>query len=82
MIFLTLITIALGISLVLIFKKADFPKLEKVIKRISLFSLIGVLICVTLLAFDLRLNGRFTASIIGLTFLLSTILLFGLSKKI
>ncbi len=79
--FIVLITIFSGISLVLILKKYDFPKLEKVIRKISFYSLIGILICVVLLAFDFRLKGKYTTSIIGLTFLLSTILLFGLTKK-
>lgn len=79
--FLVLITIALGISLVLIIKKVNFPKLEKVIKCISFYSLIGIIICAILLAFDFRLKGKYSTSIIGLTFLLSTILLFGLTKN-
>lgn len=65
----------------LIFKKYDFPKLEKVIRKISFYSLIGILICVVLLIFDFRLKGKYTTSIIGLTFLISTILLFGLTKR-
>lgn len=79
--FIVLITIFTGISLVLIFKKYDFPKLEKVIRKISFYSLIGILICVLLLVFDFRLKGKYTTSIIGVIFLLSTILLFGLTKK-
>ena len=79
--FIVLMTIFSGISLVLIFKKYDFPKLEKVIRKISFYSLIGILICAVLLVFDFRLKGKYTTSIIGLTFLLSTILLFGLTKK-
>ena len=79
--FIALTTLFSGISLVLIFKKYDFPKLEKVIRKISFYSLIGILICVLLLVFDFRLKGKHTTSIIGLTFLLSTILLFGLTKK-
>lgn len=80
-IFLVLITIFLGISVVLILTKSDFPQLETVIKKISIYSLIGILICAVLLVFDFRLKGKYTTSIIGLTFLLSTILLFGLTKK-
>jgi len=79
--FIVLMTIFSGISLVLILKKYDFPKLEKVVRKISFYSLIGILICVVLLIFDFRLKGKYTTSIIGLTFLLSTILLFGLTKK-
>ena len=74
-------TIFSGISLVLIFKRYDFPKLEKTIRKISFYSLIGILICIVLLVFDFRLKGKYTTSIIGLIFLLSTILLFGLTKK-
>ena len=80
--FLVLISIILGISLVLILTKPDFPKLEKIIKRISFYSLIGIVICALLLAFDFRFKGKYTTSIIGLTFLISTIILFGLTKKI
>lgn len=80
-IFFVLLTVALAISLVLIMTKSDFPKLEKVIKKISFYSLIGILFCLALLVFDYRLKGKYTTSIIGLTFLLSTILLFGLTKK-
>jgi predicted membrane protein len=80
-IFIVLITIFSGVSLVLNFIKYDFPKLEKVIYKISLYSLIGILICVMFLVFDLRLKGKYTTSIIGLIFLLSTILLFGFTKK-
>ncbi len=80
-VFLVLITIALGISLVLILTKLEFPKVEKVIKKVSLYSLIGILICVLLLVFDFRLKGEYTTSIIGLTFVLSTILLFGLTRN-
>ena len=65
----------------LIFKRYDFPKLEKTIRKISFYSLIGILICIVLLVFDFRLKGKYTTSIIGLIFLLSTILLFGLTKK-
>ena len=79
--FIVLITIFSGVSLVLTLKKYDFPKLEKVIRKISFYSLIGILICVVLLVFDFRLKGKYTTSIIGLTFLLSTILVFGLTKK-
>jgi ABC-2 type transport system permease protein len=79
--FLVLITIFSGISLVLILTKSDFPNLEKVIKKSSIYSLIGILICTVLLIFDFRLKGKYTTTIIGLTFLLSTILLFGLTKK-
>jgi len=79
--FLVLITIFLGISLVLILTKSNFPKLEKVIKKISFYSLIGILICALLLVFEFRLKGEYTTSIIGLTFVLSTILLFGLTKN-
>ena len=79
--FLVLITIFLGISLLLILTKADFTKLERVIKKVSFYSLIGILICVLLLVFDFRLKGKYTTTIIGLTFLFSTILLFGLTKK-
>ncbi|MGY3795693.1 hypothetical protein ACWNT5_23160 [Aquimarina sp. 433] len=56
--------------------------MEKVIKRTSFFSLIGILICALLLVFDFRFKGKYTTTIIGLTFLISTILLFGLTKKI
>lgn len=80
-IFIVLITIFSGISLVLILTKYDFTKLEKIVRKISFYSLIGILICVLLLVFDLRLKGKYTTSIIGLTFLLSTILVFGLTKK-
>jgi ABC-2 type transport system permease protein len=79
--FIVVITMFSGISLMLIFSKYDFPKLEKVIRKISFYSLIGVLICVLLLVFDFRLKGKYTTSVTGLTFLLSTILLFGLTKK-
>lgn len=79
--FIILITIFSGISLVLIFKKYDFPQLEKVISTISFYSLIGIFICVILLVFDFRLKGKYTTTIIGLTFLMSTILLFGLTEK-
>ena len=65
----------------LILTKSDFPNLELVIKKISIYSLIGILICSVLLIFDFRLKGKYTTTIIGLTFLLSTILLFGLTKK-
>ncbi len=74
-------TIFSGISLILFFSKYDFPKLERVIKKVSFYSFIGVLICLFLLVFDFRLKGKYTVSIIGLTFLISTILLFGLTKK-
>ncbi|MFL1010470.1 hypothetical protein [Flavisericum labens] len=79
--FLVLIAIFLGISLVLILTKSDLPKLEKVFKRISFYSLIGILTCALLLVFDFRIKGKYTTTIIGLTFLISTIILFGLTKK-
>ena len=59
----------------------NFPKLEKAIKKVSFYSLIGIIICSLLLIFDLRLKGKYTTSIIGLTFVLSTILLFGMTKN-
>ncbi len=80
--FLVVVAIFLGISLLLILTKSNFPKLERVIKRVSLYSLIGVLICAFLSFFDLTLKGNYTKTSIGLSFLLSTILLFGLTKKI
>ncbi len=61
--------------------KANFPKWEKVIKKISFYSLIGIIICILLLVFDFRFKGAYTNTIIGLTFVLSTILLFGLTKN-
>lgn len=79
--FLVLIAIFLGTSLVLILTKSDLPKLEKVIKRISFYSLIGISICGLLLVFNFRFKGTYTTTIIGLTFLISTIILFGLTKK-
>ena len=80
-IFLVLITIALGISLVLILTKPDFPRAENIIKKISFYSFIGTVFCTLLLFFRFRLKGEYTTSIIGLTFLLSTIILFGLAKN-
>ena len=79
--FLILIAALLGISLVLILTKSDFPKLEKTIKRISSYSLIGIIVCSLLLTFDLRFKGKYTTTFIGLTFLISTVILFGLTKK-
>ena len=80
-IFLILITISLGISLFLILRKVNLPKLEKVVKKISFYSLIGIIVCLILMIYDLRIKGKYTNSIIGITFILSTILLYGLTKK-
>jgi ABC-2 type transport system permease protein len=79
--FLVLIAVLLIISLVLILTKSDFPKLEKIIKRISFYSLIGIIVCSIFLVFDLRFKGKYTTTILGLTFLISTVILFGLTKK-
>ncbi len=79
--FLVLVLIVLGICCVFLFTKPDFPLIELIVKRISFYSLIGVLICIVLLIFDLRFKGNYTTSIIGLTFILSTILLFGLTRN-
>lgn len=80
-IYLVLITLTLVISLMLTIKKVSFPKLEKSIRKISFYSLMVILICVILLLFDFRLKGKYTVSIIGLIFLTSTILLYGLTKN-
>jgi ABC-2 type transport system permease protein len=81
LIYLMLISVALAISLFLTFKKVNFPKLEKVIRKISLYSLIIILICVILSLFDIRLKWTYATSIIGLIFLLSTIILYGITKN-
>ena len=79
--FLTLLSITFGISCFLLLSKQQFPIVEKKLKQISLYSLIGIVICILLLFHDLRLKGAYTTSIIGLIFLLSTIVLFGLTKN-
>ena len=79
--FLTLIGISLSTSVLLMLIKPELPKVENIVSKISWYSFIGVVLCSVLLFFDLRLKGRYTASIIGLTFITSTILLFGLTQK-
>jgi hypothetical protein len=79
--FLILITIAFAISSILLLTKNDFPKIEKILKRISFYSFIGVAISLLLLIFEFRLKGTYTTPIIALTFVVSTILLFGLTKN-
>ncbi|WP_299119468.1 hypothetical protein [uncultured Winogradskyella sp.] len=79
--FLVLIIIALVINLFLIIKKVNFPKLEKIMRKISFYSLVGIVICIILLLFDFRLKGKYTIPTIGLVFLISTILLYGLTKN-
>ena len=79
--FISLVVLALGVSGVLLFTKTKFPKAEKLLTRIALFSFVGVVLCVVLLSNDLRPKGAYTSAIIGVTFLLATLILFGLSKR-
>lgn len=79
--FISLIVLALGVSGVLLFTKTNFPKAEKLLTRMAFFSLVGIILCVVLLSNDLRPKGAYTSGIIGMVFLLTTLILFGLSKR-
>ena len=79
--FITLILIALIISSILLITHSDFPKLTKLIGKISIASLFAILLFILLNVFNLKLKGVYTNYIIGITFIISTILLFGLTKN-
>ena len=79
--FISLIVLALGVSGILLLTKTRFPKAEKLLSRIALLSLVVMILCVVLLSNDLCLKGAYTSAIIGVVFLLTTLVLFGLSKR-
>lgn len=81
LILLVLLFIISIINFIPYFTKWNFPKLEKIITQISNYSLIGFLVCLIFLFFDLRFKGNYTNLIITLIFIFSQLLLFGIAKN-
>lgn len=69
------------VSMFSLITKLEIPTIEKALKKVSIISLLASIACIILMFFNLRLKGAYTTSIIGSTFILSTILLFGVSNN-
>ncbi|MGB5981722.1 MAG: hypothetical protein WBG46_06225 [Nonlabens sp.] len=78
--FMITVSISFVLSLIAIVSGFKQRKLEKILGRISVLSFIATVICILSLLFDYRLVGRFTNVFIGSSFVISTILYFGLTR--
>lgn len=73
--------IIIVLNLIPVFGQFKLPKLEKEVIRISNYSLIAYVISMTLFFFDFKFIGLYTNTIIGLTFILSNLVFFGLIRN-
>ena len=78
---LIFIVAIIGLNCIPLLTKTHSSKLEKVISRILIFTTIAFVIFTTLLFNDYRLKGIYSNSIIGLTFIISSLLFFSLVKN-
>lgn len=69
------------LNFVPVFGQFNLPRLEKIVIRISNYSLIAYGISITLFFFDIKFIGIYTNTIIGLTFILSNLVFFGLIRN-
>ena len=79
--YLIILSITILLSIVLKIVKLEHKKFEKYLSKVAQISLIGLIICILLMSFDYQLKGKYTTSIIGMVFWVSTLLLFGMTKK-
>ncbi len=69
-------------SIILWITKFESKKFENILLKVVLISFFGLIFCLILMSNEYQLKGRYTTYIIGLSFGLSTMLLFGLTKKL
>ncbi len=79
--YLVILAIVLISGFILLISKPNLKKYEGWLTNIAIASTLGILICVILMCFDLRIKGRFSTSLIGILFLISTVFLFSITKK-
>ncbi|WMI68203.1 hypothetical protein [Mangrovimonas sp. YM274] len=73
--------ILIGLNLIPELIKKEYPKTEKMISRIVLISSLSFLILVLLSFIEIKLKGLYTNSIIGLTFLISSLIYIATKKN-
>ena len=78
---LIFILIILGFNLIPELTKKSFPKAEKLIKRLQIFTTV-IFVTIILLSFGgLKLKGLYSDQIIGLIFIVTSLLFFGITKN-
>lgn len=80
-IYFILMALALITSWVLLIVQPKTGKIEFYLVKVATFSLIGVIISLILLYFGYRFRGVYTTFFIWMTFIVSSILLFGLTSN-
>ncbi|SFS96383.1 ABC-2 type transport system permease protein [Zhouia amylolytica] len=73
--------ILIGLNLIPGLIKKEYPKTEKIITRIVFYATIIFLILILLSFFGIRFKGLYTNTIIGLTFLISSLFYFATKKN-
>ncbi len=71
-------SIVVGILIFSFRKKLNLN--EDWIMKVLIYSFVGVSICTILMFFDLRIKGRYTTSLIGIVFIISSFVLFSITK--
>ena len=71
----------IGLNLILELIKKEYPKTEKIITRIVFYATIIFLILILLSFVGIRFKGLYTNTIIGLTFLISSLFYFATKKN-
>ena len=77
----TYLFIIIVLNFVPVIGQFNLPGIEKVVIRISNYSLIAYGISMTLFFFDFKFIGLYTNTIIGLTFILTNLVFFGIIKN-
>lgn len=78
---LIFIFVIVGLNCIPVLTKINSPKLDKVISRMLIYTIITFVIFKTLLVIDYRLKGLYSNFIINLTFIISSLLFFSLIKN-
>jgi len=73
--------IIIVLNFVPVFGQFNLPRLEKVVIQISNYSMIAYGVSMTLFFFDFKFIGLYTSTIIGLTFILTNLVFFGLIRN-
>lgn len=73
--------ILIGLNLIPELIKKEYPKTEKLISRIVLFTTLTFLILILLSFIGIKFKGLYTNKIIGLTFLISSLVYFATNKN-
>ncbi|WP_338731401.1 hypothetical protein [Mangrovimonas cancribranchiae] len=73
--------ILIGLNLIPELIKKEYPKTEKIIARIVLYTTLIFLILILLSLVGITFKGQYTNTIIGLTFLISSLIYFATNKN-